>query len=223
VELLEALSAVPALEDEGAAHGGLGEALLEVARLPGEDDRRERLDGVEHGVELVLARVDRQLQRLLRLPAVHSPLTRRRRLLLRRGHRRGRGLGGDRDRPVALRRVGGVGGGDGAPLHGHERGARLGGHRGAGYGRGRCGGGGVGGERHCGRVDAPWVGRICGGGIGGVVRGEGGSPLRKWRWRACRYLSAAGAGWWEWDCASTRGGWLSRWRRVDDGRGSFGR
>ncbi|WVZ96739.1 hypothetical protein U9M48_042340 [Paspalum notatum var. saurae] len=35
VELLEALGAVSALEDEGPAHGGLGEALLEVARLFG--------------------------------------------------------------------------------------------------------------------------------------------------------------------------------------------
>jgi hypothetical protein len=57
VELFEGLGAVTALEDEGAAHGGHGEAVLEVARLPGEDDRRERLDHLEHGVQLLLARV----------------------------------------------------------------------------------------------------------------------------------------------------------------------
>ena len=48
VELLEALSAVAALEEEGASHGGVGEALFQVARLPSEDDGWERLDGLEH-------------------------------------------------------------------------------------------------------------------------------------------------------------------------------
>jgi hypothetical protein len=107
------------LEDEGAAHGGLGEALLEVPRLPGKDDPRERLDGVEHGVQGLLARVLGELQRLLRLLAAHRPLPPRRR------GRRGRGLRGGGG-PVVLRRVGGMSRGDGAPLHGHERGRASG-------------------------------------------------------------------------------------------------
>jgi hypothetical protein len=90
-----------ALEDEGVAHGSLGEALLEVPRLPGEDDWRERLDGVEHDVQRLLPRVLGELQRLLRLPAVHHPLPSRRGLLLRRRDRRGRGLHGG-GRPVVL-------------------------------------------------------------------------------------------------------------------------
>lgn len=155
MELLEALGAVSTLEDEGAAHGGLGEALLEVTRLSGEHHRRERLDRLEHGVQLLLVRVLGELQRLLRLPAVDRPLPLRCRLLLRRRHRRGRGLGsgggGGDGGAVVLRRVGGVDGGDGAPLQREERGrAAWLGRRAAGYGS--CGGGGcrgVGGERHC--------------------------------------------------------------------------
>jgi hypothetical protein len=85
IELLEGLGAVAALEDKGAAHGGRDEAVLEVARLPDEDDRREHLDRLEHGVQLLLARV---------LGAAAS----KRRLLLR--HRGfdvvGAGWGGDR-------------------------------------------------------------------------------------------------------------------------------
>jgi hypothetical protein len=57
VELLEGLSTVAALEDEGAAHGGHGEAVLKVTRLPDEDNRRERLDRLEHDVQLLLAQV----------------------------------------------------------------------------------------------------------------------------------------------------------------------
>jgi hypothetical protein len=49
VELLEGLGAVAALEDEGATHGW--------AHLPGEDNRRERLDRLEHGIQLLLAQV----------------------------------------------------------------------------------------------------------------------------------------------------------------------
>jgi hypothetical protein len=85
IEFLEGLGAVVALEDEGAAHGGRDEAVLEVARLPDEDDRREHLNRLEHDVQLLLARV---------LGAVAS----KRRLLLR--HRDldavGAGWGGDR-------------------------------------------------------------------------------------------------------------------------------
>jgi hypothetical protein len=57
VELLETLGAVVALEDKGAAHGGLGHSLLEVARLSGEHHRRERLDGLQHRVQLLRVRV----------------------------------------------------------------------------------------------------------------------------------------------------------------------
>jgi hypothetical protein len=56
VELLEGLDTVTTLEDEGAAHGGRGEAVLEVACLLGEDDRREHLNRLEHDVQLLLAR-----------------------------------------------------------------------------------------------------------------------------------------------------------------------
>jgi hypothetical protein len=55
VELLEGLGIVTTLEDEGAAHGGRGKAVLEVARLPGEDDRQECLDRLEQVVQLLLA------------------------------------------------------------------------------------------------------------------------------------------------------------------------
>jgi hypothetical protein len=158
VELLEALGAVAALEEEGAAHGGVGEALLQVARLPGEHDRREGLDRLEHDLQLRRVRVLRQLQRLLRRPAVHRPLRRRLRgrgrgrngahLLLGR-HRRRRGLRGRRD-AVALRRLRGVHGANGAAAPEREERRRVWTgllRRGrAGHGGG---GGGVGGERHC--------------------------------------------------------------------------
>ena len=74
MELLEALGAVAALEEEGVAHGGVGEAVLKAAGLAGEDDRREGLEGPENGLELLLAWVLGQLEGLLRLPALQGPL-----------------------------------------------------------------------------------------------------------------------------------------------------
>lgn len=100
-ELLEALRAITALEEERIPHGGLREPLLEPTRLAGEHDRREALDRLEHGAELLLVRVLRQLQRLLRLPAVDGPFP---------GPRGWRAGGGRRRRgggPRLIRRVDG--------------------------------------------------------------------------------------------------------------------
>jgi hypothetical protein len=146
VELLEALGAVAALEEEGAAHGGLGEALLEAPRLPREHDRRERLDRVEHALQLRRVRVLGLLQRLLRPPALHRPLPRRgRRLPLRRQSRR-RGLRRRRHGVLPLRRIRGVDRADGEAPQGEEgrQTAAL------SSGDGGSGGRGVGDERHCG-------------------------------------------------------------------------
>jgi len=74
VKLLEALGAVSALEEERIPHGGIGEALLQIASLSGEDDRRERFEALEHLLELLLVRVFRELLGLFGLPAVHGPL-----------------------------------------------------------------------------------------------------------------------------------------------------
>lgn len=49
IELLEALSTITTLKKESLAHRGLGQAVLEAPGLTGEDDGRERLEGVEDG------------------------------------------------------------------------------------------------------------------------------------------------------------------------------
>lgn len=74
MKLLEALSAVSALEEERVSHGSLGEALLEVAGLSGKHNRREGFQALEHRLELLLLRVFRELKSLFGLPAVHHPL-----------------------------------------------------------------------------------------------------------------------------------------------------
>ena len=75
-EFLEALGAVPTLQQERLPHGGLRQPLLQAPRLSGEHDRRERLHGLQHLLQLILVRIFRKLQRLLALPAVNAPLSR---------------------------------------------------------------------------------------------------------------------------------------------------
>lgn len=79
IELLEALGAVTALEEEGPANGGLGEPLLQAAGLASEHDRRERLQRLNHRLQLRRVRVLGQLEGLLLLPAVDPPWGRDRR------------------------------------------------------------------------------------------------------------------------------------------------
>lgn len=67
-ELLEALGAVAALEEEGFADGGLRQALLEAAHLSGEHQWGVNLQGIQHGLQLSLIGVLRELQSILRLP-----------------------------------------------------------------------------------------------------------------------------------------------------------
>lgn len=49
--------------------------ILKRPGFSGEHDRWERVEGLEHGVKLLLARVLRQLQSLLRFPALNGPFT----------------------------------------------------------------------------------------------------------------------------------------------------
>ena len=93
VELLEALSAVTALEEESSADGGLREALLEGARLAGKHDGRERLHRPQHLVQVRLVRVFGLLQRRAAPPAADGPLA--------RGPRRRADGAGAEERPAA--------------------------------------------------------------------------------------------------------------------------
>ena len=104
VELLEALGAVAAHEEERTAEGRIREPILQVARLPSEDDRREGLDRPQHLLQPGLVRVLRLLQRRPFPPAPGRPVARRPR---RRAHRV------DADEPAAPRR--------GEPPGGEER------------------------------------------------------------------------------------------------------
>lgn len=161
MELFEALGAVPTLEEESIAHGGLAQAFLQVAGFSGEHNGRESFEGAQHRLEFLLIRVLRQLQRLLRLPAVHGPFRGSPLGLDRGGGGGGCGCGGGRgDRSLGVGRVGGVDGGDGFE-YGSE-GER--GRGGADLGMGLSNGGRfvsekriVGRERHCRGVE----GQMC--------------------------------------------------------------
>lgn len=59
-ELFEALGAVAALQEEGPPHGGVPEPLLQLPRLPGEHQRRERR-------QLALRALQRRRVRVLRI------------------------------------------------------------------------------------------------------------------------------------------------------------
>lgn len=74
VKLLEALSAIPTLKQKCFANGSLREALLELASLAGEDDRREGLENAKNGVELVWIRILRELKGLLGFPRFRRPI-----------------------------------------------------------------------------------------------------------------------------------------------------
>lgn len=76
IELLEALSAVASLEKKRLPHGRVRETLLQMAGFSGEDDRRERLDGLEDGFQLLLIWVLRELEGFLGSPAVDGPFCR---------------------------------------------------------------------------------------------------------------------------------------------------
>jgi hypothetical protein len=75
-ELLETLGAVTALEEEGPPDGRLREPLLQPARLPGENDGRERLHRPQHLIQRRHVRVLRLLHRRAVPPAPHRPLSR---------------------------------------------------------------------------------------------------------------------------------------------------
>lgn len=74
IKLLEALGAVPALKQKRFANGGLGEALLELASLAGEDDRRERAKNAKNGLELIKVRIFGELERFLGFPRFRRPI-----------------------------------------------------------------------------------------------------------------------------------------------------
>jgi len=105
IELLETLSAISALKNEGIAKGGLSEAFLENPGFTGEYDWGEVFDRLKDRIQLFLIWVFRQLQGLLRFPALQAPLGGWR-------HRGRGGSGGGGGHNGGL--VGGVDGGDGA-------------------------------------------------------------------------------------------------------------
>jgi hypothetical protein len=76
VELLEALGAIAALEEESPPDGRLREPLFQPARLPGKDDGRERLHRPQHLIQRRLVRVLRLLHHQAIPPAPHRPLPR---------------------------------------------------------------------------------------------------------------------------------------------------
>lgn len=133
-EFLEALGAVAALEEEGFADGGLGEAILEAADLSGEDQGRVGRHRIEHRLELRRIGVLRELQSILRFPCERGPHGGGGR---RRGHRGGLG------------RLRSVHGGDTAAGAGEGRG--MGGEERLGLDDGGFGGegSGVGQSCHC--------------------------------------------------------------------------
>ena len=85
-ELLEALGAVAALQEEGPPHGGVPEPLLQLPRLPGEHQRRERRQLALRALQRRRVRVLRDLPRRPRPPAARLPPARRRRRHAHRDH-----------------------------------------------------------------------------------------------------------------------------------------
>ena len=140
-EILEALGAVAALQEERPSHGRLPEPLLQLPHLSREHQRRGSLQRALFGLQRGPVGVLRDLPRGARAPAARRPLARPRpQPRSGRAGRRGappsrprprdggaRGNGGSRRRTGQGRHCGG-GGGDGVEIESRERGgvaARL--------------------------------------------------------------------------------------------------
>ena len=72
-EILVALGAVAALQDDGAAFGDLGEGGFQAAGLAGEDQRRIGAQLLLHGGQLVRVGVGRLLLRVAGAPGIRGP------------------------------------------------------------------------------------------------------------------------------------------------------
>ena len=73
LEVVERLGAVAGLEQERAARGDLGERVAHLARLAGEDERRQRVQAPNHAVCGVGVRPLRLLERLAFPPGRRGP------------------------------------------------------------------------------------------------------------------------------------------------------